>query len=173
MKNMLLILAAIIAVEVRSAQSIDSEALRAGKGVLILQCGSDWCVSGNAVRKAFDSNAFAKSKAGQQYVTAVYDDMENMTDDVRAKNQVAESILIRTRRFPAITCYALVNKELCVFAQVENVPGSVTGEKLGKAIAKVTAMKDKAEALFKKPPPQSPLRRRPTATVRALTYLHR
>ena len=150
MKNMLLILAAIIAVEVRSAQSIDSEALRAGKGVLILQCGSDWCVSGNAVRKAFDSNAFAKSKAGQQYVTAVYDDMENMTDDVRAKNQVAESILIRTRRFPAITCYALVNKELCVFAQVENVPGSVTGEKLGKAIAKVTAMKDKAEALFKK-----------------------
>ena len=150
MKNMLVIVAAIVAAGVRAAPSIDSEALRAGKGALVLQCGSDWCVSGESVRKAFESNAFAKSKAGQQFVTAVYDDMDNPTDEVKAKNELVKPILIRTKRFPAITCYALVDKDLRVFAQIENVPYSVTGEKLGKAIAKVTAMKDKAVALFKK-----------------------
>ena len=147
---MLLVLAALVAAELRSAQSVDSEALRAGKGALVLQCGSDWCVSGENVRKAFESNAFAKSKAGQQFVTAVYDDMDSPTDDVKAKNELVKPILIRTKRFPAITCYALVDKELKVFAQIENVPGSVTGESLGKAIAKVVARKDMAVDCFKK-----------------------
>ena len=147
---MLVLLAALVAAEVYSAQSVDSEALRAGKGALVLQCGSDWCVSGENVRKAFESNAFAKSKAGQQFVTAVYDDMDSLTDDVKAKNELVKPILIRTKRFPAITCYALVDKELRVFAQVENVPGNVTGEKLGKAIAKVAAMKDRAVGFFTK-----------------------
>ncbi len=150
MRTVFAILAALVAVEVRSAQSVDSEALRANKGALVLQCGSDWCVSGEDVRKAFESGAFAKSKAGQQYVTAVYDDMDNLTDEAKAKNALVKPILIRTKRFPAITCYALVDKELRVFAQIENVPSNVTGEKLGKAVAKVTAMKDKVVALFKK-----------------------
>jgi hypothetical protein len=147
---MLVLIAALAAAELRSAPSVDAEALRSGKGVLVLQCGSDWCVSGESVREAFESPAFARTKAGQQYVRAVYDDMDNPTDAVTAKNQLISPILIRTKRFPAITCYALVDNELRVFAQIENVPYNVTPEKLGKAIAKVTAVKDKAVALFKK-----------------------
>ena len=37
------------------------QALRAGKGVLVLQVGSDWCVSGEDVRKTFESDAFRRA----------------------------------------------------------------------------------------------------------------
>ena len=148
---MLVFLAAFLAVEARSAQSIDAEALRTGKGVLVLQCGSDWCVSGESVRKAFESTAFLRSKAvDSKYVTGVYDDMDNLTDAVRSANERVKPILIRTKRFPAITCYAANGKDLCVFAQIENVPMSATGEKLAKAIGNLTKKKDEVVALFKK-----------------------
>lgn len=154
MKTMLILLAALLAVEAHSAQSIDIEATRAGKGALVLQCGSDWCVSGESVRKAFESNDFQRFMRAKglesQYVLGVYDDMDNITDAVRAANERVSPILIRTKRFPAITCYALNGKDLCVFAQVENVPMSATGEKLGKAIANLTKKKDEAVALFRK-----------------------
>ena len=147
---MLVLLAAIVAVEAHSAQTVDAEALRTGKGVLVLQCGSDWCVSGESVRKAFESPAFARTKVGSQFVTAVYDDMDQITDDVRAANQRVSPILIRTKRFPAITCYIPNGKERCVFAQIENVPMSATAEKLAKAVANLGKKKDEAVALFKK-----------------------
>ena len=148
---MLVLLAALFAVEARSAQSIDAEALRTGKGVLVLQCGSDWCVSGESVRKAFESTAFLRSKAiDSKYVTGVHDEMDNLTDAVRAANERVASVLIRTKRFPAITCYTANGKNLCVFAQIENVPMSATGEKLAKAVANLTKKKDEAVALFRK-----------------------
>ena len=133
----------------RTAQTIDSEALRAGKGALVLQCGSDWCVSGESVREAFESAAFKRSKIGAQFVTAVYDDMDSPTDAVRARNELAKPLLIRTKRFPAITCFT-PGPEMHVFAQIENVPANVTPEKLAKAIGKVLARKNEAEALFKR-----------------------
>ncbi len=142
-------LAALSAFLARAAQSVDSEALRAGKGALVLQCGSDWCVSGESVREVFESPAFKRSKVGSQFVTGIYDDMDNLTDAVKAANELARPLLIRTKRFPAITCFT-PGPNMRVYAQIENVPANVTPEKLAKAIAKVTARKDKAEALFKK-----------------------
>ncbi len=127
---------------------IEVAAARAGKGVLVLQTGSDWCVSGEKVRKVFESAAFAKA-VGSKYVLAVYDDMDSPTDAVKAANETVAGILIRTKRFPAITCYAPGAKPR-VFAQLENVPASVTPEKLAKAVQRVAAQKDRAEALFKK-----------------------
>ena len=126
---------------------IDSSASRSGKGILVLQTGSDWCVSGEKVRKVFENPAFAKA-VGPKYVLAVHDEMENPTDEVKKANEAAAGILIRTKRFPAITCYA-PGKKPRVFAQIENVPQDVTPETLAKAVAKVSAKKDKAEALFK------------------------
>ena len=150
MRKYVFILVSVAAMCLHAAQFLSNEALRGQKGALVLQCGSDWCVSGESVREAFESSAFKRSKAGSQYATGVYDDMDSPNDTVKAKNDLVSDILIRTKRFPAITCYAPVNGELKVFAQIENVPASVTGEKLAKAIGKVTARKDQAEALFKK-----------------------
>ena len=117
------------------------------KGTLILQVGSDWCVSGEDVRKAFESKEFSRSKIAQQYSTAIYDDMDNPTPAVKSKNDSISAMVVRTKRFPAITCYTDSKK---IFAQIENIPNNVTGEKLAKAIARQTKRKDEAEALFKK-----------------------
>ena len=87
------------------AISVESEALRAKKGVLILQCGSDWCVSGESVRGVFESTAFKKGKVAQKYALATYDEMDNPTAAAKAKNEDCQSLIIRTKRFPAITCY--------------------------------------------------------------------
>jgi hypothetical protein len=107
---------------------IDVQAARAGKGVLVLQTGSDWCVSGEQVRKVFESSEFRRA-VGSKYLFAVHDEMEEPTDAVKESNALVSEILIRTKRFPAITCYA-PGTRLRVFAQVENVPGDISAEKL-------------------------------------------
>ena len=127
---------------------IDVSAMRSAKGVLVLQTGSDWCVSGEQVRKVFESSDFRRA-VGSKYIFAIYDEMEKPTEAAKASNALVSDILIRTKRFPAITCYA-PGKKLRVFAQIENVPGDVTAEKLANAVAKLTGNKDRAEALFKK-----------------------
>ena len=150
MGKILLVAVVAFATCVRAAPTLENEALRGSKGALVLQCGSDWCVSGESVREVFESPAFARGKTAQQYALGVYDEMDSLTDAAKAKNDLVKSLLIRTKRFPAITCYANSGGGLRVFAQIENVPGSVTAEKLSKAIAKQTARKTQAEALFKK-----------------------
>ena len=143
---------AALALALASAEAADvkveAQAARSGKGILVLQTGSDWCVSGERVRKVFDSAEF-KRAAGGKYVLAVFDDMDSPTDEAKAANALVENVLIRTKRFPAITCYA-PGPSPRVFAQIENVPGDVTPEKLAKVVAKLAARKDQAEALFKK-----------------------
>ncbi len=121
---------------------------RTGKGILVLQTGSDWCVSGEDVRKVFESSAFRRG-VGSGWEFYVYDEMDNPTDAVKAKNNELSDIIIRTKRFPAITCYAPGPKPR-VFAQIENVPCSFTAEKLSTLVERVIARKDKAEAAFKK-----------------------
>ncbi len=129
-----------------AVQTLDAEAMRAAKGALVLQVGSDWCVSGEEVRKAFESAEF-KRLVGAKFVLGVYDDMDRPTPAVTAKNEAVKPLLIRTKRFPAITCFAPGMK---VYAQIENIPQSVTGEKLAKAVLKQTKKCEMAEALFKK-----------------------
>ena len=130
------------------AQDAASQATRAGKGLLVLQCGSDWCVSGESVRKVFESSAFRRAVEGK-FVLAVYDEMETPTDAVKAENERVSSVLVRTKRFPAITCYA-AGQELRIFAQLENVPAGVSAEKLAKAVLKLAARKDEAADRFAK-----------------------
>lgn len=129
-----------------AATTLESDATRSGKGALVLQCGSDWCVSGEEVRKVFESNEF-KRLVGSKFVLGVYDDMDVPTDAAKAKNEAVKSLVIRTKRFPAITCFAPGMK---VYAQIENVPQSVNAERLAKAISKVTKKRTEAEALFKR-----------------------
>ena len=145
-KFMFVTMLAVVCAVARGASGLESEAMRSAKGALVLQVGSDWCVSGEDVRKAFESPEF-KKLAGAKYALGVYDEMNSPTAAVTAKNEHVKPLLIRTKRFPAITCYTPTMK---VFAQIENVPNSVTGEKLAKAVLKQTKKKDAAEALFKK-----------------------
>ncbi len=130
-----------------SSVPLEEQAARSGKGVLLLQTGSDWCVSGEAVRKVFTSQAF-KRLVGKDFILAVYDEMDNPTAKVAAANKEVASVRVPTRRFPAITCIS--SGTVRFYAQIENVPMSVTPEKLASAIKKVTLAKDKAEELFKK-----------------------
>ncbi|MBR1870392.1 MAG: hypothetical protein IJ802_01010, partial [Kiritimatiellae bacterium] len=88
-----------------AATTLDSDAMRAKKGALVLQTGSDWCVSGERVRTTFEG-AFKRTKTGSQFVTGVWDDMDSPTAAVNAKNEAVKPLLIRTKRFPAITCFS-------------------------------------------------------------------
>ena len=105
-------------------RDVVSRAAQTKRGVLVLQVGSDWCVSGENVRKAFESREFTKAVEGK-YVLAVYDEMDSPTEAVKVKNELVKDILIRTKRFPALTCYA-PGRPPRVFAQIENIPGNVT-----------------------------------------------
>lgn len=129
------------------ALALPLASLAAPKGTLVLQTGSDWCVSGEEVREVFEGKEFARTKTAQLYTLCVYDDMDAPTDAVKAKNEAlkGKGLVVRTKRFPAITCFTPSGK---VFAQIENVPNSVTAEKLAKAVAKQTKRKDEAEKLF-------------------------
>ena len=119
-------------------------ASRQNKGILVLHVGSDWCVSGDDVRKVFQSPEF-KGFVGKNYVLAVYDDMDNPTEKVKESNREVDPVRVPTRRYPAITC--ITPRENKFFAQIENIPRNVTPAKLAAAIKKVTAQKDKDEAL--------------------------
>ena len=152
MKISATILSAFFLAQMLSAQAaqskIDTQAVRSGKGVLVLQTGSDWCVSGEQVRKVFEGAEFRRA-VGSKYLLATYDEMESPTEAAKSANAAVSDILVRTKRFPAITCYA-PGKKLRIFAQIENVPGDINAERLAKVIAKFSERKDRAEALFKK-----------------------
>ena len=145
-------LAAVLLAAVSSVQAApvkaEAQAARAGKGILVLQTGCDWCVSGEQVRKVFESSEFRRA-VGSKFLLFVYDEMDAPTDAVKESNDLLSNILIRTKRFPAITCYA-AGQPLRVFAQMENVSNDVTALTLSKAVAENAARREQAEALFKK-----------------------
>lgn len=132
----------------RAAAPAATAAMRSGKCLLVLQTGSDWCVSGEAVRKVFESREFARACPG--FATAVYDEAENPTDAIKARNASVKDVLVRTKRFPAITCYAPYAGKMRFFAQIENVPSEVDARRLAAAVSKVAAKKDAAVRLFEK-----------------------
>lgn len=119
----------------------------ASKGLLLLQIGSDWCESGNDVRKVFESSAF-RSSFRMNYDFAVYDDMEHPTPKVAAENKTLAPSRVETRRFPAITC--LTPKARRFFAQLENIPADIEPKALAEQVKAAMKAKDEAEALFKK-----------------------
>ena len=121
------------------------KAVRSGKGVLVLQAGSDWCVSGEDVRKVFESDAFRRA-VGSKWAFAVYDDMDAPDARTSAANAALKPYVVRTRRFPALTCISPSRGRL--FAQLENLPRTVTAERLAAAVAKVSKNREEAEKLF-------------------------
>ena len=103
--NVRFLLAALVAAALGSlfaAPSILDRAADEGKGIIILQAGSDWCVSGEDVRKVFEGDAFRRS-VGSKYLFAVYDDMDAPDVQTVAANETLKPAVIRSKRFPAIT----------------------------------------------------------------------
>lgn len=127
------------------AGPILDQARGGAKGILLLQVGSDWSVSGEDVREVFTGSQF-KRAVSKNYILAVYDNMDSPTPKVTAANKDLESARVYTRRYPAITC--ITPNSAKFFAQIENIPNSISPEKLALAIAKVTRVKDSAEKLF-------------------------
>ena len=118
-----------------------------GKGMLILQCGSDWCDSGEDVRRVFTSPEF-RTVLGGRFDLAVYDDMENPTPKVKAANEKLKDLRVASMRFPAITC--LTDKPYRLFAQLENVPFDVTPQSLAEMVQIAAKKRDDAIKLFKR-----------------------
>lgn len=117
------------------------------KGLLVLQVGSDWCVSGEDVRKVFESAAFRRA-VGSKYAFAVYDDMDAPDPKTTAANEALKGSVVRTKRFPALTCVSPPPARF--FAQLENLPRNVTAERLAAAVLKAAKNRDEAEKLFRK-----------------------
>ena len=118
----------------------------AGRSFLTLQCGSDWCVSGEDVRKVFTSAEF-RSELGSGFTLSVYDDMENPTEKVKAANAKIEHLRAVSCRFPAITC--VTDEPHRLFAQIENIPFDVTPKALAKMVKDAVKTRNEAEKLFK------------------------
>ena len=118
----------------------------ADKGTLVLQVGSDWCVSGQDVRKAFESAEFRRA-VGSRFELLVYDEMDFPDEKTKVSNERVKDKVVRTKRFPAITCLTPTPAKL--FAQLENIPASVTVDGLAEMVAKAAKRKDAAEKLFK------------------------
>ena len=120
---------------------------RNGKGLLVLQVGSDWCVSGEDVRKVFESDAFRRA-VGSKYALAVYDDMDAPDPKTAAANAAIKDSVVRTKRFPALTCVSPPPARF--FAQLENLPRTVTAERLAAAVLKTIKNREEAERLFRR-----------------------
>ena len=115
------------------------------KMLLVLQCGSDWCVSGEDVRRVFEGAEFRRLLGGR-YEFAVYDNMDFPTPEVKAANKKLDALIVPTRRFPAITC--LTGEPRRFFGQMENIPFSVSAKDLAERIAAFAKMKDAALECF-------------------------
>ena len=122
-------------------------ALAGGRGMLVLQCGSDWCDSGEDVRCVFESPEFRRLVGGR-FELAVYDDMENPTPKVKSANARLERLRVASRRFPAITC--LTDEPRRLFAQLENIPFDVSAKGLADMVSAAAKNKDDALKLFKR-----------------------
>lgn len=117
------------------------------KGLLVLQCGSDWCLSGECVRKTFESEEF-RGKLRDRFDFAVYDDMDAPAPEVAAKNKELEKWRVESRRFPAITCLSAGNRRF--FAMPENIPFDIKASELAHEIEKADKRRIEAEKYFRK-----------------------
>lgn len=122
-------------------------ALGAGSGMIVLQTGSDWCESGEYVRKVFESSAFRRAVRRGGYDLAVYDDMERPTPKVAAANKALEKMFIRSKRLPAISFISPQPHKF--FALIENIPYDITPQELAKQVNDALASRKEAEALFR------------------------
>ena len=119
----------------------------ANEGRIVLQTGSDWCESGEDVRKVFESPAFRRIIRRGGYDLAVYDDMERPTPKVAAANKALEKSFIRSSRLPAISFLSPHPQRF--FALIENIPHDITPQELGRQVNDALASRKEAEAMFK------------------------
>ncbi len=127
------------------ALAANAASIPEGKCLLVLQCGSDWCESGEDVRRVFESREFARA-VGSDFAFAVYDDMDEPTPAVKAENERLKNLRVESSRFPAITCLTPAPRRF--FAQLENIPFDISSSNLAARIAAAAKAKDYAERLF-------------------------
>lgn len=131
-----------------AAAAVAAAACAREKGMLTLQCGGDWCESGEDVRRTFESETF-RGILGDRFDFAIYDDMDEPTPEVAAANKKSGEWLVESRRFPAITCLSAGGKDgRRFFAMIENIPFDATAGELAGEILKADARRAEAEALF-------------------------
>ena len=132
-------------VESGSAAMDGTAGTKDGSHLLVLQCGSDWCESGDYVRRVFESAEF-RDALGPGWELAVYDDMDEPTPEVKESNKKLAAMRVESVRFPAITCLTAEPRRF--FAQLENIPFDVTAKDLAAKIAAAAKAKDEAVRLF-------------------------
>ena len=63
--------------------------------LLVLQCGSDWCESGEDVRRVFEGAEFRRL-LGDRYEFAVYDNMDSPTPEVTEANKKLDASIVQS-----------------------------------------------------------------------------
>ncbi len=121
----------------------------AAADLLVLQTGSDWCASGEDVRKTFQSEAF-RAALGDGFELAVYDDMEAPSPAVKAANAKLKGRFVPTKRFPAVSCVSAGPGPARFWAQLENLPRDIAPAALAAEILDARRRRDEALALFAK-----------------------
>ncbi len=113
--------------------------------LLVLQCGSDWCLSGEDVRRVFEGVEFRRL-LGDKYEFAVYDNMDSPPPEVKAANEKLGDLIVPSKRFPAITC--LTGAPRRFFGQLENISFDVSAKDLAARIGAFAKSKDAALECF-------------------------
>lgn len=88
-----------------AAPDLKAEAAREGKPCMVLCVGADWCVSGESVRRVYDSPEFRRALRGR-WLFGVHDVWESSPpESVAAENARVKSLDIGTSRFPALMLF--------------------------------------------------------------------
>lgn len=137
--------AACLAAHSHAAPQNAAETVNPPADLIVLHCGSDWCVSGENVRKTFESRAF---RAGISAECIVFDDMDAPPPEVKKRNDALRKTVPDTQRYPAVTCVARSPSRL--YARFENLPRGIEAAKLRKLADDAAKVKAKAVELFAK-----------------------
>ncbi len=130
-----------------SAVQVSTNLFNGAKHLLVLQVGSDWCESGDYVKRIFESEEFRRAFNGR-FEFAIYDDMDFPTPEVKARNEQLAGYFVPSKRFPAITCVSANPRR--VFGQIENIPWNITQRELLLKISRCYKAKKEADIYFEK-----------------------
>ncbi len=126
-------------------EDLKAQALREKKPCMVLCVGSDWCISGEAVRRTFTSDAFRKALKGP-WLFGVRNAWDHPCPAaVSNENARVKSLPTATDRYPALFLFDEKGEK---FAGLENLPFDLTGTGLAARVAACVAVRDQARGHF-------------------------
>lgn len=144
-RRVIALVLALVAGAVAQGEDLKAQMLREQKPSMVLYIGSDWCVSGNCVRRVFESPAFRDQFKGR-WLFGVHDQWDGPCPAaVSNENARVQSLQIGVKRYPALCLFDAKGQ---MFACLENLPYSVKAKGLAARVVARNDVRRKAEACF-------------------------